>query len=203
MMPAFSRPIDSRSVPRYSTWSMSMLVMTAQSASKALTASSRPPRPTSRIDQVERRRREQRRDRQHRELEVGQADVAARLLDRFEVRQQRRGVDALAADPAALLEVHAGAASSTGRRGSRPRARSIRASRRSSPCRWCRRRRSPAQSKARPSRALTAGDAVERRARSSSDAGARSARASRRGLSSGAPAKDLAIRRPGSFASLG
>ena len=49
MMPAFSRPIDSRSVPRYSLWSMSMLVMTAQSPSKALTASRRPPSPTSRM----------------------------------------------------------------------------------------------------------------------------------------------------------
>ena len=32
-MPAFSRPIASRSGPRYSVWSMSMLVTTAQSAS--------------------------------------------------------------------------------------------------------------------------------------------------------------------------
>jgi hypothetical protein len=47
--PDFSRPIDSRSGPRYSLWSMSMLVTIAQSLSKALTASSRPPRPTSRM----------------------------------------------------------------------------------------------------------------------------------------------------------
>jgi hypothetical protein len=48
-MPAFSKPMLSRSGPRYSMWSRSMLVMTAQSASMMLTASSRPPRPTSRI----------------------------------------------------------------------------------------------------------------------------------------------------------
>ena len=41
-----------------------------------------------------------------RELEVGQADVAARRLDRLEVRQQRRRRRRLAADAAALLEVH-------------------------------------------------------------------------------------------------
>ncbi len=49
MMPAFSRPMLSRSGPRNSTWSMSMLVMTAQSASITFVASSLPPRPTSRI----------------------------------------------------------------------------------------------------------------------------------------------------------
>jgi hypothetical protein len=42
-------PIFSRVSPRYSVWSMSMLVTTAQSVSITLTASRRPPRPTSRI----------------------------------------------------------------------------------------------------------------------------------------------------------
>ena len=50
--------------------------------------------------------REQARDREKRELEVGQPDVAARRLDRVEMRQQGRRVDAVAVDPAALLEVH-------------------------------------------------------------------------------------------------
>jgi hypothetical protein len=49
MMPAFSRPMLSRSAPGNSMWSRSTLVMMAQSASMMLTASSRPPRPTSRI----------------------------------------------------------------------------------------------------------------------------------------------------------
>ncbi|MNN12239.1 hypothetical protein D3C81_1252220 [compost metagenome] len=48
-MPAFSKPIFSRVSPRYWVWSMSTLVMTAQSVSITFTASSRPPRPTSRI----------------------------------------------------------------------------------------------------------------------------------------------------------
>jgi hypothetical protein len=42
-------------------------------------------------DEVERRRREQPGDRQEGELEVGERDVAAGRLDRFEVRQQRLG----------------------------------------------------------------------------------------------------------------
>ncbi len=46
-MCAFSQPIRSRVSPRYSMWSMSTLVSSAQSASKALTASRRPPRPIS------------------------------------------------------------------------------------------------------------------------------------------------------------
>ena len=46
-IPAFSRPIDSRSGPSQRTWSMSMGVTTATSGSNALTASSRPPMPTS------------------------------------------------------------------------------------------------------------------------------------------------------------
>ena len=46
-MPAFSRPISSRVAPRNSAWSMSTLVMMAQSASMMFTASSRPPMPTS------------------------------------------------------------------------------------------------------------------------------------------------------------
>ena len=49
MMPAFSKPIFSRVSPSSAAWSMSMLVMRAQSVSMMLTASSRPPRPTSRI----------------------------------------------------------------------------------------------------------------------------------------------------------
>ncbi len=48
-MPAFSSPICSRVSPNSSAWSMSMLVMMAQSVSMMFTASSRPPRPTSRI----------------------------------------------------------------------------------------------------------------------------------------------------------
>ena len=49
MICAFSRPMASRSLPRYSMWSSAMLVITAQSVSKAFTESKRPPRPTSRI----------------------------------------------------------------------------------------------------------------------------------------------------------
>jgi hypothetical protein len=56
--------------------------------------------------EVERRGREQPGNHQERELEIGECDVAAGRLDRFEVRQQRLGRHALAGDPAALLEMH-------------------------------------------------------------------------------------------------
>ena len=114
--------------------------------------------------QVERRRREQARDRQQRELEVGQRDVAARALDRLEVRQQRRRRrprwPPMRQRSSKCTRCGLRCA---GRRGSRLPARSPRASRRSSPCRWCRRRRSAGAPKARPSRSrLTDATRVER-----------------------------------------
>ena len=45
-------------------------------------------------------------DGQQRELKIGQAHVAARLLHRLEMRQQRAALHHLTVDPAALLEVH-------------------------------------------------------------------------------------------------
>ncbi|MNN36019.1 hypothetical protein D3C81_1498930 [compost metagenome] len=48
-MPAFSKPISSRVLPRYWVWSMSTLVTMAQSVSITLVASRRPPSPTSRM----------------------------------------------------------------------------------------------------------------------------------------------------------
>src|SRR4029078_3855314 len=56
-------------------------------------------------DEIERSRRKERDDREQRELEIRERDVAARSLHRLERRQQRRGADPRAADPAALLEM--------------------------------------------------------------------------------------------------
>ena len=91
-------------------------------------------------DQIERRAGEQPHDGEQRELEVGQRDVAARRLDRLEVRQQGGAVDAAAVDAAALLEADEMRLREQPDAIAGGAARSIRASRRSSPCRWCRRR---------------------------------------------------------------
>ena len=56
--------------------------------------------------QVQRCQRHQPRDGQRGELEVGQAHVAAGLLDGLEMRQQLIGGDALPVDAATLLKVH-------------------------------------------------------------------------------------------------
>ena len=56
--------------------------------------------------EIERCMGQQMGDGQRRELELGQRDVAARGLDRGEMRQQFIGSDGLPADAAALLEVH-------------------------------------------------------------------------------------------------
>ena len=105
-MCAFSRPIDSRSGPRYSTWSMSMLVMTETSASTALTASSGRRGPTSRITRSTGAARQRAHDGQRGELEEVSAmsPRAASTASKCGIRSS--AFDHLAVEAATLLEVH-------------------------------------------------------------------------------------------------
>ena len=65
-----------------------------------------PAQPDLENHQVQRFQGQQTRDGQRGELELGQGDLAARSLNRREMRQQGLGRDGLAADTAALFEVH-------------------------------------------------------------------------------------------------
>ena len=133
---------------------------------------------------------------------IGQRDVAARRLDRLEVRQQRLGATRCAVDAAALLEVHQVRLGVAGRRGSRPASAIASSIAQVEPLPLVPATVTTGAPSKREAEALAHDRGHARRAsgRSSSGAGARSGRASRRRVTPArAPRRRLSGHRVGAL----